>query len=871
MRKILVFTFLIAISLSSCVEKHKAKSDLFAAIPKSSAVIVHSSNLEKLKIEILESKIYQDTDSLAFLLNLKSELEDLSEMFPSDTMDLFLRKRRGVFAISLSGAGKYDLLFVTENGKFSKLFKIKLAEKYKASSRDYSGTNILSYSSEEKERYALSEHQGLLVFSKNSSLVEESIRQLNGDYSLKNDEDFARLNQTANTKDLANIFIKPSELPNWFKTFAPKLKGNFIGQIGTWMELDFQIYHKDLLLNGIGLSSNNPNLISTFNGISAQRTTADKLIPKNTGLWLSYTFENPEHYYRNYIEKVKTKGSYTKYQKLLSDCKLIDPEKSLLSWMDTEMGLVFSGVGEGKQNRIAYFKTRSEKKAENELGLISDSTYILGYRNFLIKKLAPQNLLPRFYGSLFEGFQKPYYFIHEDFVWMSESEAILKGFINDLIIDKPLSEDESYKGFNEKIPSKSHIKVVVSNPGLLDLLPPVLSNSQTRKMEASKEGLNNLKWAAFQMDVKKDLAYLNFYLLNEAKVEEEVSREWNTVLEAPAAMAPQFVLNHNNRKYDILVQDKNHLLYQLDRNGKILWKKQLDGKILGSCRQVDLYKNNKLQLVFNTTASLYLVDRLGRDVENFPIKLSEPASAAVGVFNYDKARNYRFVIPMGKRLLNIGKDGKEVKGWKFKEADGNIISRPQLFTLNGKDVILCLSNQGTLYLLNRQGLNRFEEIVELNNVKAPFYIRPGKDLSSSEIISNTKTGELAVINFNGSSDEVFLEEGYPAQNLLYFEGKYVFTHDNRLMVKDEDLPWSIELESEISSSPKVMLLNKEFYAAVFSDDAEEIRLYNKKGELVKGFPVFAQAEFDMGSLKQNGVINIVTTTKDGTVICYEVN
>ena len=91
------------------------------------------------------------------------------------------------------------------------------------------------------------------------------------------------------------------------------------------------------------------------------------------------------------------------------------------------------------------------------------------------------------------------------------------------------------------------------------------------------------------------------------------------------------------------------------------------------------------------------------------------------------------------------------------------------------------------------------------------------------------------------------------------------------MVKDEDLPWSIELESEISSSPKVMLLNKEFYAAVFSDDAEEIRLYNKKGELVKGFPVFAQAEFDMGSLKQNGVINIVTTTKDGTVICYEVN
>lgn len=871
MRKFLIYTSLLFLALTSCVEKEKAKSDLFAAIPKSSAVIVHSNNLEKLKIEISESKIYQDVDSLSFLLDLKTELTELSDLVPSDTLDLFLRKRRGVFAISLSGAGKYDLLFVTENGKFSKLFKSKLAEDYTSKSRDYSGTSIISYSFDNKEKFALSEHQGLLVFSKNSSLVEESIRQLNGDYSLKNDEDFARLNQTSKSKDLANIFIKPSELPNWFKTFAPKLEASFIGQIGTWMELDFQIYNKDLLLSGIGLSSNNPNLISTFNGITAQRTSADKLIPKNIGMWLSYTFENPEHYYRNYIEKIKTKGSYTKYQKLLSDCKLADPEKSLLSWMDSEMGLIFSGVSDAKQNRIAYFKTRSDEKAEKELSAISDSTYILGYRNFLIKKLSSQNLLPRFYGRLFQGFKKPHYFIYEDFVWMAESEAVLKGLINDLIIDKPLSNDESYQGFNKSLPSKSHIKVLVSNPGLMDLLPPVLSISQTRKMDASKDGLNNLKWAAFQMDVKKDLAYINFYLLNQPKVEEEVSREWNTVLEAPAAMAPQFVINHNNRKFDILVQDKNHLLYQLDRNGKILWKKQLDGKILGSCRQVDLYKNNKLQLVFNTTESLYMVDRLGRDVDNFPVKFEGLASGAVGVFNYDRARNYRFVVPVGKRLLNIGKDGKEVRGWKFKEADGNIISRPQLFTLNGKDVILCLSNQGTLYLLNRQGLNRFPEIVELTNVLAPFYIRPGKDLSSSEIIANTKTGELAVINFNGSSDEIFLEKDYPATSFLYFEGKYIFTNDNRLMVKDENLPWSVELESEISAAPKVMLLNKEFYAAVFSDDAEEIRLYTKKGELVKGFPVFAQAEFDMGSLKQNGVINIVTTTKDGTVICYEVN
>ena len=117
MRNILIYISFFCLALSSCVEKEATKSDLFAAIPKSSAAIVHSNNLEKLRTEILESKIYLDNDSLAFLFELKTELQELGALAPKDTLDLFLRKRRAVFAISLSGAGKYDLLFVTENGK----------------------------------------------------------------------------------------------------------------------------------------------------------------------------------------------------------------------------------------------------------------------------------------------------------------------------------------------------------------------------------------------------------------------------------------------------------------------------------------------------------------------------------------------------------------------------------------------------------------------------------------------------------------------------------------------------------------------------------------------------------------------------------
>ena len=150
-------------------------------------------------------------------------------------------------------------------------------------------------------------------------------------------------------------------------------------------------------------------------------------------------------------------------------------------------------------------------------------------------------------------------------------------------------------------------------------------------------------------------------------------------------------------------------------------------------------------------------------------------------------------------------------------------------------------------------------------------MRKGSNLKSSELVINNEDGELVVLNLEGLTDEIYLDEDYPANHFLYFDGKYILTNENRLMVKDEGLPWFADLESEITTIPKAMIYDGNFYAGAWCKNSEEIYLFNKKGEKVKGFPVFGQSAFDMGSLRQDGVINIVTTTTDGTVICYEVN
>ncbi|MDZ7848929.1 MAG: hypothetical protein U5L96_20605 [Owenweeksia sp.] len=199
---------------------------------------------------------------------------------------------------------------------------------------------------------------------------------------------------------------------------------------------------------------------------------------------------------------------------------------------------------------------------------------------------------------------------------------------------KPWFASEEFQDFHNSLPARSHLKVVTASPGFLPLLANLTDASQRQVLEKNKKALNHFQWAALQLNISENAAFTNMYLQHTHQQKEKVNRLWSTQLQSEAANTPQFLKNHVNKKYDIAIQDKDHRLYLLDYNGKILWTKMLDGPIMGEITQVDAFKNNKLQMVLNTPHSLYLIDRLGRDVEEFPVKLPAAATAPVGVFNY---------------------------------------------------------------------------------------------------------------------------------------------------------------------------------------------------------------------------------------------
>ena len=104
----------------------------------------------------------------------------------------------------------------------------------------------------------------------------------------------------------------------------------------------------------------------------------------------------------------------------------------------------------------------------------------------------------------------------------------------------------------------------------------------------------------------------------EARTSEKLITNFNNTLAKFA-----LVKSHVDKSNEILVQDSAWNVSLVSAEGKILWKIPTNGLIADEVIQVDYFNNGKLQYFFATPGALHIVDRLGKYVNPFPVKIPE--------------------------------------------------------------------------------------------------------------------------------------------------------------------------------------------------------------------------------------------------------
>ncbi len=727
-----------------------------------------------------------------------------------------------------------------------------------------------AFSIENGLEWNLCSYREVIMFSRSRRLIEGAIRQLDTEHTLSSNSEFTKALRVTNEKDDLNILINYEEAPSWLSSVFPNAPLSFISNLGTWAAYDLDAEVDQWMLNGVHLNPDSSNSwLSCFSDIRPGKFEAQAILPTNTAQAVLINVGSFAEYNRNYQEYLRRDDRQRLFSGQIQQLEY-DINEVLLGWGGEEFGLISLETSPDAiaQPRIAFIKSRDAELAVEKLQPQADADFIENHRGYIIRKSKEKNLLLLGYGRIFKDMSAPYYAAHDDYIVFGNNLQTLKGYLNDLMDGRTLTGLSPFSEAVDEISNSGHIRVIHKNPGALGLLRRLIDQDETDVIDDNREGLSKIAWTFAQYRVDGEFSYSQLFVKHQEEYTPEAKQLWALNLNGQVVGRPKFVVNHYTQANELVVQDESNTLYLIDHGGKVLWERELSGPILGEVTQVDLFRNGKLQLALNTEKFIYIIDRNGDDVAPFPVALAKPATAPMAVFDYDNARNYRFVIPCGKDMLNYSKDGEQVSGWVFQTTESPILRQPQHFTVGTRDFIVAREENGTVHLVNRRGETRIPVEDRLPDTHNALYLSVGSSTEDTRIITLSEDGELLSLYMNGTVEAADIDLANDPGEFLFADGRYIISQNGRFYVKDELHPFEEDLDADLSK-PFYFMRNETPIYGVVAQNRDQVWLFGSTGEALPGLPLYGSSEFAVGQFGQRGVLNLVVGTTDGHLLNYK--
>ena len=158
--------------------------------------------------------------------------------------------------------------------------------------------------------------------------------------------------------------------------------------------------------------------------------------------------------------------------------------------------------------------------------------------------------------------------------------------------------------------------------------------------------------------------------------------ERDTVVVVPDG--PFKVRNSATGKMNTFYQNDNMYLCLNDENGRGMWGVKFSEPLCGRAATIDYFRNGKLQILFAAGSELYLLDRLGRRVEPFPVDLGKKILLGPDVYDFNGRRIYNVLVLHDDNTVEMyNLQGKKPAAWKGITADETIRNLPEPVKVDG--------------------------------------------------------------------------------------------------------------------------------------------------------------------------------------------
>ncbi|MBT6654804.1 MAG: hypothetical protein HOB57_05125, partial [Flavobacteriaceae bacterium] len=570
-----------------------------------------------------------------------------------------------------------------------------------------------------------------------------------------------------------------------------------INKLSNWIQYDIDLNQNGITLNGLAFQNDSiPKEISYLNGIKPSKSNIINIIPNNFS-----DFQRTSFNYYKYLENFEKNESIKKINEFKKD--------SILFEID-EFGLL-----KNKLDSIILVNFEDKLFLNNEILKNSENNY--SYRDIKIHKLRNQIIDYQHLKFINYKLKQNYASIIENKLVISNSKNSLEKIIINISNSSTIKNENKFSQSFENIPEKSNYLKVYN-----------LKNSKEKTLESLNISNKKFPFMINHTRLDDNIIYNSFSVIKsiEENKKNGINLDYSFKTDNPINLTPKFVTNYVTKKNEIITQDINNILYLISLDGKLIWKENIGSKIIGEIHQIDLYKNGRLQYAFNTDSDFQIIDKNGNQVK----KIKNKNTLGLTVFDYDKLKNYRFLL-FDNEIKILDSKMKNVKGFIKKNIIGIQKNNPKHFRIGKKDYLIFNSNN-KLKITDRRGNIRIKN--NLINIENEIF------LNQNSFTTIDSKNNVVKINTKGE----IIKKPLPS------ESKYLFSADKNNLVHISENILTINgkvSELEFANYTKPIIFNNKLIDNISLTDKDQklIYLFDSNSNLVPNFPVFGSSKIDL--------------------------
>ncbi|MFN8258226.1 MAG: DUF3352 domain-containing protein [Bacteroidales bacterium] len=901
----------IAIGLQFINKQSFTPSMAIKAIPTDAALVIETNNIRSLVKNFNESNLFKREFS-----DVQNWQKFFSEM---DFIDSLLNQNEDVISIldgttvtisgHLTANQGIDFLYVIpiknkdNQEEIIDIFSKKVG-KDNVQKVDYEGFIFYNaYNQSDNSQFvnfSFTFAKGLFIFSKSRICVEESVRMLNEGFSISGDKAFMAAKASAGKNVDANIYLNYHQFSQSIgkllnnKEDKDKARRNarlvdFIGRFGAWTALDLKMKNDAFVLSG--LTNFKDSLNNYLNAFKNQKPVDNEMVddfPASTSAFIAVNFSNIEKWkddYTDYLTKSDNFTSVNNYFEAIKKKNYKIREVREVFYNNTEgMAAIIwvnNNPGDADQEVFGILQLDDAEKMKKEIlqinpkdeegnVVVPTNSNIDAQKAIIAYKFPEPQVMAYLYGDAFKPVNAHFYMIYDSKLVFAESVEALEMFYQKSKKGSRLSDDKDFQQYSKSLASESNIYIYGNFAAFGGSLASELSQEYADIYKKYSSRFHKIQAASIQFGMGDNQMFTNIYVNYNPQFAKKSKNIWEVKLDTSFKTKPEIMKDFTSGNNEVIFQDDANNLVLIDESGKKAWKKSIQGRILGNIQQVDLYKNNKLQYLFNTSRQIYCVDHNGKDVEGFPITFKSPATNGIAVFDYDKDRNYRILVACeNRKVYLLTATGSKVDGWAFNETQSEVVLPAQHFLIDSKDYII-FSDKTNTYIVNRRGETRVEVKSPFErSANSSFFFEKGNAGEGSRFVTSGKFGEVYFVFLDGQVKKMNFGEFSENHRFVYTDldgdGKnyFIFTDKNKLTVynRDKSVRFENKFDENLENSLNIYKITKNLkFIGVSPAGENKIYLLTNKGETVKGFPMQGAGRFSITKLvssKDNEGLNVI--------------